>query len=179
LDDGQAKAVAIAVMGAAAVEALERLEETADVTGWNHVAGVGHREHCLAVCGAGRDSDVPAGDVVADGIVDEVGDESFDQSRVAVERSGEDGGLDMQFEGLRVDSRVEQHGLADVRQVGSLPVVESALTAGKGEEGFDEVFLLVVGGEQFLGGVTPGVCAGVGVVEGDLEQVALRRERGA
>ena len=43
-----------------------------------------------------------------------------------------------------------QHCLADVGEVGSFPVVESALAACEGEEGFDEVFLLVVGGEELL-----------------------------
>ena len=61
----------------------------------------------------------------------------------------------------------------------AFPVVESALAAGEGEEGFDEVFLLVVGGEEFFGGGPPRFCAGVGVVERDLQQVALCGEGGA
>ena len=172
-DDGEAEAVAVFVVGAAGVEALERLEEPVDLAGRDDRAGVGHREHGFAVGGVGGDLHVPAGDVVADGVVDEVGDEAFDESGVAVERGGADGGLDVQSEAFGVEAGARQDGLADVREVGSLSVVEPALAAGEGEEGFDEAFLFPVGGEELLAGGSPHVRGG-GIAEGDLYQGALR-----
>ena len=46
-------------------------------------AGVGHGQVTAARHGASADPDVTAGDVVADGVVDQVRDEAFDQHRVA------------------------------------------------------------------------------------------------
>ena len=87
--------------------------------------------------------------------------------------------VDVRAEAVGVEAGRGQDGLADGGQVGSFPVVESAFAAGEGEEGFDEVFLLVVGGEQLFGGGPPCLRAGVGVVERDLQQVALGGEGGA
>src|SRR5579862_7218422 len=71
-DDREAEAVAVFVVGADGVEALERLEETVDLIGRDDRPGVGHGEHGLAVSRLGGDFDASAGDVVPDGVVDEV-----------------------------------------------------------------------------------------------------------
>ena len=47
---------------------------------------------------AGGDLDVPGGDVVPDGVVDQVGDQLLDQEGVAVEGGGLEAGLDVQGE---------------------------------------------------------------------------------
>ena len=93
---------------------------------------------------------VAVGEVVDDGVVDEVGDEAFDESGVAVERRGSEGGLDVQPEAVEAGAR--QDGPADMCEVGSLVLVESAFAAGEGEERVDERLLFPVGGEQFLAG---------------------------
>ena len=90
------------VVTAAAVEALERLEEPIDVASRDVWAAVGYGEDRLAVGGIGGDVNFPAGDVVADGVVDEVGDEAFEEPGVAVERGGTDSGLDVQVEAFGV-----------------------------------------------------------------------------
>jgi hypothetical protein len=56
-------------------------------------------------------------------------------------------------------------------------LVESALAAGEGEEGFDQSFLLLTAREQLLAGSPQCLRTGVWVGEGDLEQCALQRER--
>jgi hypothetical protein len=48
------------------------------------------------VAGLGGDLDVPAGDVVPDGVVDQVGHHLLDQQRVTVEGGGLDVGVDVE-----------------------------------------------------------------------------------
>jgi hypothetical protein len=148
-DDGEAEAVAVAifVVGAAGAEALEWLEETIDFVGRDDRPRVRHREDRLAVCGIGGDLDEPALDVVGVGVVDKVGDETFDESEVAVERGESEGGLDVEPEPVGVGVEVREDGFADVCQVGSLPLVEAGFAAHEGEESFDQGLLGPVGGE--------------------------------
>ena len=94
--------MSVLVVGAPGIETLEGLEEPVDFVRWDDRAGVGDREHRCAVGGVGGDVNVPAGDVVADGVVDEVRDETFEESGVAVEGSGAHGGIDMQSEAFGV-----------------------------------------------------------------------------
>src|SRR5262249_8712711 len=70
-----------------------------------------------------------------------------------------------------------QDGVGDACQVEALPLVESALAAGKCEEGFDQSFLLRTVREQLLAGSPQCLRSGVWVGERDLEQCALERER--
>ena len=58
-------------------------------------------------------------------------------------------------------------------------MVEPAFAAGEGEEGFDQCFLSAVGVEELFGSGAPCRCAGVRILEGELEHGALRCERGA
>jgi len=67
---------------------------------------------------------------VADGVVDDVGYQAFDEGGVAVERGGVDGCVDLQSEAFDPTAEAWQDGLADVGQVGSFDMVEAALAAG-------------------------------------------------
>jgi hypothetical protein len=111
----------------------------------------------------------------ADGVVEEIGDEPFDEARVAgrVRRSNRC---------LEGEARVVccgRGGGRDGGEVDGLVVVEAALAAGEREQRFDQTFLLLADGEQLLAGVPVGLDAGVGIAEGELEQGALEGERGA
>lgn len=158
-DDGEAEAVAVLVC-AARIEALERLEEAVDLSGWNGRPGVGDREHRPATRGLGGESKDSASDVVDDGVVDEVGDEALDQSCVALQRGGADSGLDVQSEAFALEAAACQDSSADVREVGSLAMVEPAFGAGEGEKGFDEGLLFPIGGEELLTGRSPDIRGG-------------------
>ena len=81
----------------------------------------------------------------------------------------------MQAEAFAVDGGARQNGFADLGEVGSLTVVESAFAAGEGEEGLDQGLLLPVGGEERLAGRSPHLRGG-GIAEGDLDQGALPGE---
>jgi membrane protein len=72
-DDGQAEAVAAVAPGGTRAEPLEGLEQAVDLGGGDDRPGVGHRQDGAAVAGPGGDSQVPVGDVVPDGVVDQVG----------------------------------------------------------------------------------------------------------
>ena len=83
LDDGESQPVAVVVAGAGAVQSLERLEETLDLLGWNGRAGVRDGHEGMPVTSPGGDLDVSAGGVVADRVVDQVGDQALEQSWIA------------------------------------------------------------------------------------------------
>jgi hypothetical protein len=97
-DDGQAEAVAAAAAGGTRAEPLEGLEQAVDFDGRDDLPGVCHRQGGAGVAGRGGDLDVSAGDVVPDGVVDQVGGQLLDQEGVAVEGGGLDVGLDVQAE---------------------------------------------------------------------------------
>ena len=128
---------------------------------------------------AGGDLDVPAGDVVPDGVVDQVGGQLLDQERVTVEGGGLDVGLDVQAEAADRGAGGGQGGAGDGGQVGGLALAGAGFAAGQGEQRLDEAFLLGVGGEQFPADGLPGAGGGGRVGEGDLEQGAFPGQRGA
>jgi hypothetical protein len=95
-DDGQTETVAATAAGAARAEPLEGLEQAVDLGGRDDLPGAGHRQDGVNTADPGRDLDVPAGDVVADGVVDQVGHQSLDQEGIAVEGGVLDNGVDLQ-----------------------------------------------------------------------------------
>src|SRR5215831_16857051 len=88
-DDGEAKTVTAIGAGGARTEPLERLEQAVNVRGRDDLPGAGHRQDGAGVAGPCGDLDIPARDVVPDGVVDQVGGQLLDEKRVTVE----DGGL--------------------------------------------------------------------------------------
>jgi hypothetical protein len=68
----------VAVIGAVCAEALEGLEEPLDLVLGDGRTGVGDGEHGPARSGRGRDVDVAVRLVVAERVVEQVGDELLD-----------------------------------------------------------------------------------------------------
>src|ERR1700677_974214 len=177
-DGGQPEAVAVAV-GRALAQAPEGLEKAVDVGGLDDRPGAGHRQDGAGVAGRGGDLDVSAGDVVPDGIVDQVAGQLLDHERVTGDGSGLEVGVDVQAEVADRGAGGGQEGAGDGGQVGGLALVEAGFAAGQGEQCLDEVFLLGVGGEQLPAHRLPGADGGVRIGEGDLEQGAFPGQWGA
>jgi hypothetical protein len=76
--DGQPEAVPAIAPGGARPEPLEGLEQPVDLVIRDDLTGVAHRQHSARVAGLGGDLDVAAGDVVPDGVVDQVHGELLD-----------------------------------------------------------------------------------------------------
>ena len=82
-DDGQAESVSLAGPGPLGAESPEWLEQVFQRIGRDWGAGVADRDGgaCGGLCGGYLD--LAAGQVVPDGVVDEVADQAFGQARVA------------------------------------------------------------------------------------------------
>ena len=81
--DGQAEAVAVTPACAARPEPLEGLEQPVDLGRRDDLPGVGHQHHGAGVARPGGDEDIPACDVMPDGVVDQIRDQLVEQQRVA------------------------------------------------------------------------------------------------
>src|SRR5262249_9396197 len=125
-DDGQAQAVAVAV-GAVRGEALEGLQQPVYFVrgyGW---AGVHHAEHRVPVPFPGRDVEPPVRHVVPDGVVDEVDDEPFDESRIAHRPGAFQGGTHPDPLPLDVRAVRQQDLVGEHREVDRFGPVQPAL----------------------------------------------------
>src|SRR5262249_50954601 len=160
-------------------ERQEGREQPADRLGRDGRPGVGHRQDRAAVPGRGADLDLPADDVVAHGVVDQVGHQPFGQQGVTVQGRGPDSGLDAQPLAAEVGAAGPQDLPGDGCQVDGLALAEAALAAGQGEQRLDEAFLLGVGGEHLPRDTAPGFGGGGGVIQRDLQHGALPGEGGA
>ena len=160
-------------------EPLEWLEQPLDLCGGHRGSGVSHPEECVPVRGSGHHLDVAPWLVVAQGVVGEVGYQSFGKTGIACDRGGNERGGNVQCQGLCALAARVEHPRRDVGQIEGLPVVQAALAAGEGEQRFDQLFLLLAYREHFLAGRTQRHRCGTGVGEGHLEHGALQGERGA
>lgn len=178
-DDGQAEAVAALAAGGARAETLEGEEQAVDFGGRNDLPGVGHREDSVTAAGFGGHLDVPAADVVPDGVADQVGHQLPDQERVAVEDAGLEVGADPQAETADRGVGGGQGFNGDGGQVEGFARAGTTLAAGQGKQRLDELLLLGVGREQVPADRLPRAGSGVRVSEGDLQQGALSGQGGA
>ena len=122
---------------------------------------------------------MPAGDVVAGGVVEEVRDEALDEARVASAWRRLEGRVQMQAEALKLGRAALEDLVGERCEVEGFVPVEAALAACEGEECIGQLFLLLAEGEQPFGGGAEGVDRRVGVGEVRFEQRPLERERGA
>ena len=84
--DREAEAVTVAVRWCArAPRRWNGCWQALELLGWDHGAVVGHRQDRLPVAGRGATIDAPAGDVVADRVVEQVRDQPLQQLRVALD----------------------------------------------------------------------------------------------
>ena len=145
-DDGEAEAVAVFVVGAARVEALEGLEEPVDVAGGMTGPVLVTVSTALPSVTAVEIWTCPPGTLWPMALSTRLA------TRRSIRRGRRRGGradrrLDVQSERVDVEVGAQQDVVADGGQVDWLAVVEPALAAGEGEEGFDEALLLPAGGE--------------------------------
>jgi hypothetical protein len=92
LDDREPQPMAAVVAGAGPAQPLEGRKEPADLLGRDGGAGVGDRREGVPVAGAGGDLDASESAVVADRVVDQVGDQALEQPLVARRRRRGDRG---------------------------------------------------------------------------------------
>lgn len=94
-DDGQAETQPVRAGGPVRASALERLEEAAELI-WRHKgAGVGNGERRTRRAGCKLHLETSAGDVVADGVVDEVRHQPVEEAVVPWNLGIIEGGLDL------------------------------------------------------------------------------------
>jgi Protein of unknown function DUF72 len=103
----------------------------------------------LAVIATGRYVDTAAFEVMCDGVVHQVDDETFDEPWIPIERCGLEVRVDVEPKTLVVAPLIRDRA-SDVGQVDGLAAVEAAFAAGEGEERVDERLLFAVGVEQLL-----------------------------
>ena len=114
-DDREPEPVPLLVVPPARVEPLEGLEESVYVAGGDDRAGVGERQDGFAVGDGGGGLDVVPDHVVADGVVDQVGDQTLDKRRVTVDSGGPGRRLDVQPKTSGVELAVQQDTVAERR----------------------------------------------------------------
>jgi hypothetical protein len=129
---------------------LKRLERSIDVRWRNDRPAVRHEEHDVAVRRASAHLDVSCQPIVADGVVHEVGNHAFHQSRIAGDRGAIERHVQMQAppRDLRLDG--QEHLLGDARHVERYSSLESNLALCQCEQRVDQPPLLMIGDEHAL-----------------------------
>ncbi len=94
----ESQSVAVARTGTGVAQSLEGSEETLDLLGRDDRAGVRDRHDGVPVAGRGGDLDISAGGVVAYRVVDQVGDQTLEQSRIADRRRWVERGANVEIE---------------------------------------------------------------------------------
>ena len=151
-DDGQAESVSFAVADPLGAELPERLEQVIDRVRRDEGAGVADRYDGARGGHGGCDVRVAAGQVVPDGVVDEVGDQAFGQARVACRRGRGELGGEADAVALGIAASGQEHIAGDVGEVKGLRVLDPALAVGQGEQGRDEALLPVAQLHELLAG---------------------------
>jgi hypothetical protein len=78
-DDRQAEADPLPIASSIGAEPLKGFEKKLDHRRRHHWSCIGHRQDCFSVTSLGADVQSPIDDVVSKGVVNEVGDQPFDQ----------------------------------------------------------------------------------------------------
>jgi hypothetical protein len=141
--------------------------------------GVGHRQDGASATSVGDYSDAAGGPVVTDGVVDEVGDELFDEPGVAGGRGRRELGSQVEGVVLRRGAPGSEDGFGHVGQVEGLTAIEAGLSSGEGEERVDQLLVLDAGGEHSLVRGPERFDGGGGVGQGDLGNGPLAGQRRA
>jgi hypothetical protein len=112
-------------------------------------------------------------------VVDQVGHHPFSQEGVAFDERRPCVGLDVHAQAVELEAPGVKHPFGERRKIDPLPMVEAALAAGQGEQGFEEPCLFLAGGEHLLACCTPTFDRGGRVGQRNLQQGPLRGERAA
>src|SRR5580704_15142048 len=167
----------VALAGGLAAELLKGFEEPADLGVGDDRPGVGDRQEGPSGASPGGQGDASVVVVVADGVVEEVGDQSLGELGIAYGRRGGDVGVNLEPRASGALDYALRQGLAgDFREVEGLLLIEAAFAAGEGEERVDETLLVYTRDEELFADAAEGVEGSAGVGEGDLEQGALHGE---
>jgi hypothetical protein len=164
---------------AGGIHPLEGPEQPAELVRRDDRAGIGHRQERPARPAAGRDLHLAARRVVPDRVVHQVGDQSLGQRGVARRGRRPQPGGHGELGGLRIVRAAGQHVAGQDRQVERLEGVQAAFAPGQREQGRDEVFLLLFGGQGPLAGGAQRGLGGLPVPQRDLEQGPLPGQRRA
>ena len=168
----------VGLRGAAAAESRDRLEHALELVSLHDRPGVGDRQNRDPTVGSSLYVDPPAGDVVADRVVDEVADQPLDQGRIAHRRRRYEVGDEL--DRAAVKPRAVRHD-ADARdgEVQRFAPIEPALAPREREQRLEQRLLLATRREQLLAGGPQRGGTRVGVGERDLQQRPFERERRA
>ena len=136
-------------------------------------------QECVLMTDAGRDLDVSLGDVVADGVIEQVGDQALQQPRIASRRGWGERRADVEVEacGLRLPHPQDLGG--NGREVEALAPLQSRLAARERQQPIDHLLQVLLGGEHALVGRAQRGEVRVRVGERDLDQGSLARQRRA
>jgi hypothetical protein len=127
----------------------ERFEQARDFVGRDGWSGVLDGEVRVVFDSAGADGDLAVfGQVVTDGVVEQVLGEPFQQYWVALDRGGLQVGVDIDPGGVRVALGFGGDVPRDVGEVYWGGVGDALFAAGEGEQAVDEPFVALVDGKQ-------------------------------
>jgi hypothetical protein len=121
---------------------------------------------------------VPADFVVAQGIVNEVRHEQFDQPRVAGRGGGGERRLDAEVPAFGFGPAAGQGRVSDLSEIEPLPALDAAFAGGQGEEGINQLFLLVAELKGLFAGRPERCGGGAGIGQRDLQESPLPGQRG-
>jgi hypothetical protein len=102
------------------------------VVGRDDRAAAGYRQHGMAVAGPGGHVDGSSREVVADGVVDQVGDKPFGQEGVAAQGGRLGSGPETQAAAGHLRAVGTQDRAGNGREVDVLGLVDAAFAAGQG-----------------------------------------------
>jgi hypothetical protein len=134
-----------AAAGAAAAEAHERLDHRRDALRGDDRPVVLHGEQRAVATGAGPHHHAAAVDVVAHGVLDEVGRQAVEQPPVAAHAGGLQVAADAQPRGTGLGTRLLDGQPRRACQVGGLVARRHALATGEGQQPADEVLAAIDG----------------------------------
>jgi hypothetical protein len=149
------------------LKSLEGLEESVDLGGGNYWTRVGNRYDSTTVHCADRNLDPAPYNIVPDRIVNQVGDESLDKVRIALQGRRRNGGINVESETVDTGTVRPKYRLRESGEVDSFAALHSPFATGEGKECFDKRFLLSIRIEQRFAGGSPYVRGGR-VVKPDL-----------
>ena len=141
--DRQSEAEPVTVGGAVAAGSLERLQQALDFAGGHEWSGVGDGEDGVPGPELSTHRHMATRGVVADRVIDQVADQSFEEAGVTGDRRGVDVGLNLQSGVSSVEVGAEQDAVDDGREVSRLVAVQGSFAACQGEQRLDQSVLML------------------------------------
>ncbi|HYZ77910.1 MAG TPA: hypothetical protein VE596_11110 [Gaiellaceae bacterium] len=178
-DDRESEADTVAVIGAVCSAVPEGLEELLDCVGPNERTGVAHCNDGPAISGRGPDLDPTSGLVVAERVVDEVGDQALGKPGVSRGLGALELGVEVEPTLFQFRPRRSEDGPGDRGKIDGHAEVDTTLGAGEREQRLDQAFLLRTGSKHPPVARSKRLDGGIRVAERDLGECLSTGERGA